>query len=249
MKSLAWHNKLEKSYFLFSLFRFSITRTSTATETISKNICLVLFFRSTFFWIFTGNFICSPNRYQFSRRICLFAEQILFFQESFLCVHRTDTGFPGARFWLPNRYRFSRSPFLTTKQIPIFHEAFFEYQRTDRQFPKEPPPNRYFSNSSRWLLRRYPWPQNQGSFKSIADIDSYVVCRPSMMGGSRAKKNTITLLMLGPKEANWMNRRFTYGRSLALRNALKGKHRLWFSDQLGSGSSQVEKFTDVLVYA
>ena len=53
----------------------------------------------------------------------LFAEQILFFQEPFLCVHRTDSGqmqifqehffsyrtdinIPGALFWLPNRYRF-----------------------------------------------------------------------------------------------------------------------------------------------
>ena len=79
----------------------------------------------------------------------MFTEQIPFFQELCLCVHRTDTDFPGALFWLPNRYRFSRSTFfwlpnryrfsrntfLATEQITIFQEAFFKYQRTDRQFP------------------------------------------------------------------------------------------------------------------
>ena len=73
-----------------------------------------LFFssRSTFFWIFPGDLIFSPNRYQFSRSyIYVFTEQI------------------------PIVYRFSRSTSIATKQITIFQEAFFEFQRTDRQFP------------------------------------------------------------------------------------------------------------------
>ena len=59
-----------------------------------------LFFssRSTFFWSFPGDLMCSPNRYQFSRKVCLFAEQIPLFQELCLCVHRTDFDFPGALF-------------------------------------------------------------------------------------------------------------------------------------------------------
>ena len=64
--------------------------------------------------------------------------------------------FPGAPFWLPNWYRFSRSTSIATEQITIFQEAFFEYQRTDRQFPgRYPPPNRYFSNRSWWLLSNF----------------------------------------------------------------------------------------------
>ena len=97
--------------------------------------------------------MCSPNRYQISRKVCLFAEQIRFSQGPILCVHRTDTNFPGAPilaieqkpifqkrlfsyrtdtnfpgalfFWLPNRYRFSRSSFLATEHIQIFQNPFF----------------------------------------------------------------------------------------------------------------------------
>lgn len=58
---------------------------------------------------FPGGDVCSPNKYYFSRRICLLAEQIPFFQEPFSCDHQTDTNFPGEPFWLPNKYRFSRS--------------------------------------------------------------------------------------------------------------------------------------------
>ena len=74
-----------------------------------------LFFssRSTFFWIFPGRlYVCSPNRYIFSRMIW--------------SVRRTDTIFSGAHFMCsPNRYRFSRSTFLATEQIQIFQEHFF----------------------------------------------------------------------------------------------------------------------------
>ena len=84
-----------------------------------------LFFssRSTFFWIFPESlFMCSSNRYQFSRKTW--------------SVHRTYTNFPGSLFMCsPNRYQFSRSTCLATEQITIFQEAFFKYQRTDRQFP------------------------------------------------------------------------------------------------------------------
>ena len=61
--------------------------------------------------------MCSPNRYQFSKKVCLFAEQIPFFHEHFLCVHRTDTYFPGAFFCLSNWYQFSRKNVLATEQI------------------------------------------------------------------------------------------------------------------------------------
>ena len=67
----------------------------------------------------------------------------------------------------PNRYRFFRSTSTATEQIKIFHEAFFEYRRTrqtDREFPgRYPPPNRYFSNRSRWLLL-------QATFLTTLDI-------------------------------------------------------------------------------
>ena len=70
----------------------------------------------------------------FSRRLYVFTEQIQifqdvnivctpnkFFQEPILCVHRTDTDFPGATI-------------LATEQIPIFQELLFSY-RTDTDFP------------------------------------------------------------------------------------------------------------------
>ena len=97
--------------------------------------------------------MCSPNRYQFSRKVCLFAEQIQIFQEDLVClpnsyhffrrplyvfieqipifqehlfICRTDTDFPGTLFMCsPNRYQFSRSTsFLATEQITIFQEAW-----------------------------------------------------------------------------------------------------------------------------
>ena len=124
--------------------------------------------------------MCSPNRYQFSKKVFLFAKRVQIFQED-MSVRRTDTIFPGTLFMCsPNNYRFSRSAFLATEQIQIFQdhfflateqimifqerlfsyrtdndfqEAFFEYQRTDRQFPgRYPPPNRKFRKRFRWLL-------------------------------------------------------------------------------------------------
>ena len=66
--------------------------------------------------------MCSPNRYQFSRKVYLFAEQIPFFQELCLCVHQTDTDFSG-------------STVLATEQIPIFQEHLYSH-RTDTNFPE-----------------------------------------------------------------------------------------------------------------
>ena len=103
-----------------------------ATETIFENICSFLpgtpfpvFFQEALCnhrtdVNFPGRFVCSPNRYKFSRRTW--------------SVHRTDTIFLGALFMCSsNRYRFSRSTFLATEQIPIFQEQFFSY-RTDNDF-------------------------------------------------------------------------------------------------------------------
>ena len=95
-----------------------------ATETIFKKIC---------------SFLSGASFLNFSRRLYVFTQQIPFFQEHILCVHRTDTDFPGA-------------PILATEQITIFQEAFFEYQRTDFQEGTPPPLNRYFSIRSQWLL-------------------------------------------------------------------------------------------------
>ena len=80
-----------------------------------------LFFssRSTFFRSFPGDLMCSPNIS--SRKVCLFAEQISFFQELCLCVPLTDTYFPGTLF-------------LANEQIPFFQEHFYSY-RTDTNFP------------------------------------------------------------------------------------------------------------------
>ena len=103
--------------------------------------------------IFQNHLFWLPNRYRFSRSTFLATEQIPIFQELLFLApnrylfsrntffgYRTDTPF------LPNEYRFSGTLFLATEQITIFQKAFFEYQRT------YPPPNRYFSNRSRWLL-------------------------------------------------------------------------------------------------
>ena len=91
-----------------------------ATETIFENIC---------------SFLPGAPFSVFSRRLYVFTEQMPIFQEPSLCVHRTDTDFPGAPFYLPNRYQFSRSTsFLATEQIPIFQEHFFSY-RIDNNFP------------------------------------------------------------------------------------------------------------------
>ena len=71
---------------------------------------------------------------EFSRRLNVFTEQILIFQEG-MSVRRTDTIFPGALFMCsPNRYRFSRSTVLATEQIPIFQEHLYSH-RTDTNFP------------------------------------------------------------------------------------------------------------------
>ena len=103
----------------------------------------VLFFQEHLFLdfgrklhVFT-EYICSLNRYQ------ILPGELL--------VYRTDSDFQEHSFWLPNRNWFSRSSFLATEQIIFFF--ILEYQRsTDRQFSgMYSPPNRYFSNRSRWL--------------------------------------------------------------------------------------------------
>ena len=65
---------------------------------------------------FPGN-VFSARRTDtiFSRKICLFIEQIPIFQEQSFFGNRTDTDIPGAPFWLPNGYRFSRNTFLVTE--------------------------------------------------------------------------------------------------------------------------------------
>ena len=76
--------------------------------------------------------MCSPNRCQFYRNVCLsrsplyvFIEQIPIFQEDFFS-YRTDTNFPLRFVCSSNRYHFSRSPFYVfTEQRPIFQEPLF----------------------------------------------------------------------------------------------------------------------------
>ena len=93
--------------------------------------------RSTFFWIFLGGFMCSPNRCKFSRKVCLFAEQIQIFQDLSLCVHRTDIN-SGRFVCSPNRYRFSRIPlYVFTEQIQIFQDPSLCVHRTDINFPEQ----------------------------------------------------------------------------------------------------------------
>ena len=103
-----------------------------ATEIIFENICSFLP-GALFSGFFPGGFMCSPNRYQFSRKVCLFAEQIRHFTRNYVYVF--------------------------TEEIPIFQEHLFSY-RTDNNFRgtffgiltnrqaisrKVPPPNRYFN--------------------------------------------------------------------------------------------------------
>ena len=89
--------------------------------------------------------MCSPNRCQFSRKVCLFAEQIQIFQEDLVCS--------------PNRYHFSRSPlYVFIEQIPIFQEHLFSY-RTDTNFPGTLficSPNRYQFSRSTFLATDFP---------------------------------------------------------------------------------------------
>ena len=66
-----------------------------ATETVFENICP--------FYNFPGGSICSSNRHEFSRKVHLFVEQTLIFQEG-LYVLRTDTNFPGGSICSSNRY-------------------------------------------------------------------------------------------------------------------------------------------------
>ena len=123
---------------------------------------------------FPGRYVCSPNRYKFSRspfygfteQIAILQEplfwlsnryrfsrstflatiQIPIFQEHFLANEQMPIFQEHYFFWLSNRYRFSRSTLLVTEQILIFQEAYFKYYRTDRQFP-----GRY---RYRWLLSK-----------------------------------------------------------------------------------------------
>ena len=92
-----------------------------ATETIFENICS-FFPGAPFFWSFPGGFMCSPNRCQFSRKVCLFTEQLPIFQEGF-SVHRTDTNFSG-------------ECGLFTEQIPFFQKPSLCVHRTDTNFPE-----------------------------------------------------------------------------------------------------------------
>ena len=58
-----------------------------------------------------------------------------FFQEALLCVHRTDTDFPGAPILAIEQVPiFPKHTFLATEQILIFQEHLFSY-RTDNGFP------------------------------------------------------------------------------------------------------------------
>ena len=82
---------------------------------------------------------------EFTKQIVIFKEGLsarrtdtIFFQEG-MSFHRTHTDLPGGLFWLANRYRFSWKPFSS-----IFGQIGNQ--------GRYPPPNRYFSNRSRWLL-------------------------------------------------------------------------------------------------
>ena len=81
----------------------------------------------------------------FSRRLYVFTEHILIFQEA-LCVHQTDTNFPGRFIFSSSRSQFSRSiffllsnrfsrstSFLVTEQIQILQKAFCKNHRKDFQ--------------------------------------------------------------------------------------------------------------------
>ena len=118
--------------------------------------------------IFPGTmFMCSPNRYLFYKSAFIATERYQFSRSTFFLGYRTDNDFPGAlfllrtdidfpgsHFWIStNRYQFLRSTSYSYRTDKDFPGSLFEYQRTDRQFPgRNPPPNRYFSNRSRWLL-------------------------------------------------------------------------------------------------
>ena len=60
-------------------------------------------------------FMSCLNRYQFSSKVCLFAEQIPFFQELCLCVQPSST----------NRYQFSRRTFFCYRKDNDFLGCFF----------------------------------------------------------------------------------------------------------------------------
>ena len=101
----------------------------------------VNFFQEQPFYNFPGGSICSSNRYKFSRRVYMFFEQTLIFQEGLskrhvfsrrfylfveqtLLSHRTDTNFP-------------INSYLVLDHIRIFQEPLFSH-RTDTNFPGSP---------------------------------------------------------------------------------------------------------------
>ena len=59
--------------------------------------------RSTFFWSFPGDLMCSPNRYRFSKSTYIATEQIPIFQKHFFLATEQITIFQEHFFLLPNR--------------------------------------------------------------------------------------------------------------------------------------------------
>ena len=92
------------------------------------NFLKYLFFssRSPFFKTFPGGYLCSSNRYQISRSLYLFVEQITIIQEPVIYVRRTDSNFPGRPICLISVH------FLG---IPFFNSTFsFCYRTADIKF-------------------------------------------------------------------------------------------------------------------
>ena len=101
----------------------------------------------------------QPRHLEYFRKYLFFSSRsafLGFFQEA-LCVHRTDTIFPGAKFYVFTE-RFSRSPYFGFGTDTNFPGAPFKLPNRYRFFrgPFFWLPNRYrFSNNTFWLPNIY----------------------------------------------------------------------------------------------
>ena len=88
---------------------------------------------------FQGNFMCSPNRYQFSSNLCLFTERILNFPGGYVCCSRTDTIFSETLFrclprCFPNRKQFPGAPCFGYRTDNDFPRTLFWLYQKDTDF-------------------------------------------------------------------------------------------------------------------
>ena len=102
------------AYFFYTPICQWFSEQPPMTKTVFQIICVLFYPRATFSQFSRGGFICSSNRYEFSRRVYLFVEQICFF--------------PGGSILYSNRHQFSRSLYFLIEQIFIPRTHIFKWR-------------------------------------------------------------------------------------------------------------------------